>query len=106
MDIKISNKTLIKNSLMLYIMYFAQILFPLITLPYLTRVLSLNAYGVNVYVNTTMSYVSIIIEFGFMLSATKDIVSAKNNKEEMGRIVGDVISAKLLLALVSFVLLI
>jgi len=104
MDIKISNKTLIKNSLMLYIMYFAQILFPLITLPYLTRVLSLNAYGVNVYVNTTMSYVSIIIEFGFMLSATKDIVSAKNNKEEMGHIVGDVILAKLLLALISFFL--
>lgn len=87
-------------------MYFAQILFPLVTLPYLTRVLSVNAYGVNVYVNTTMSYVSIIIEFGFMLSATKDIVAAKNNKEEMGRIVGDVTFAKLLLALISFVLVI
>lgn len=102
MEIKIFNNRLIKNSAMLYIMYFAQILFPLITLPYLTRVLSVNAYGVNVYVNSTMNYVRVILEFGFMLSATKEIVSAKNNKEEMGRIIGSVILAKLLLAILSF----
>lgn len=100
-----SNKILVKNSLMLYIMYFARLLFPLITLPYLTRVLSVEAYGVNVYVNTSMNYINLIIEFGFMLSATKDIVSSRSDKDKMGSIVGSVILAKIFLAFISFIFL-
>ena len=40
----------IKNTIMLYGMSIAKIVFPLLTLPYLTRVLSVESYGVVSYV--------------------------------------------------------
>ena len=54
---------------MLYIMNIAKLVFPLITLPYLTRVLSVDCYGVVSYVKATMVYAQLVVDFGFMLSA-------------------------------------
>lgn len=95
----------VKNTFMLYIMNIAQLVLPLVTLPYLTRVLSISNYGVVNYVKSIMTYMQIIIEFGFLLSATKDIVKAKNNKE-IGRIVGNVTLAKIILSFFSFIVLV
>ena len=36
----------LKNTVMLYIMTFAKMIFPLVTLPYLTRVLTVDGYAV------------------------------------------------------------
>ena len=69
----------IKNTMMLYGMSIAKIVFPLLTLPYLTRVLSVESYGVVSYVKAVMQYMQLVVDFGFMLSGTKDIVNAKND---------------------------
>ena len=66
---------------MLYGMSIAKIVFPLLTLPYLTRVLSVESYGVVSYVKAVMQYMQLVVDFGFMLSGTKDIVNAKNDHE-------------------------
>lgn len=73
------NKVVI-NTIALYGMNFAKILFPLATLPYLTRVLSLDGYGLVVYVKAIMQYFQLFIDFGFILSGTRDIVIAKKNR--------------------------
>lgn len=100
------NKNVVKNASMLYLMNIAKLIFPLITLPYLTRVLSVDCYGVVSYVKTTMLYMQLIVDFGFLLSATKEVVKAGDNKESIGKIVGNTVSAKVLLSLVAFVVLI
>lgn len=87
-------------------MNFAKIALPLITLPYLTRVLSLNNYGTFTYVKTVMTYMQLIIDFGFLFSATKDIVEAGKNKKEIGNITGNVLIAKFILSFFSFLFLI
>ena len=56
------------NIEMLYIMNIAQLVLPLITLPYLTRVLSVDGYGVVSYVKSLIIYITLIIEFGYLLS--------------------------------------
>ncbi|MDD7119367.1 MAG: oligosaccharide flippase family protein [Limosilactobacillus reuteri] len=94
-----------KNIIMLYGLNFTQLILPLLTLPYLTRVLSVSGYGVVSYVKAVMVYITLIIEFGFVLSGTREVVEAKNNIEKIGRIIGKITQGKLILAFLSFVLL-
>ena len=93
----------IKNTVMLYGMSIAKIVFPLLTLPYLTRVLSVESYGVVSYVKAVMQYMQLVVDFGFMLSGTKDIVNAKNDHEKLEKEVGDILLARVLLAAAAFV---
>ena len=105
--LKIANKerVIIKNTSMLLLLNITKIVVPFVTLPYLTRVLSTEVYGVVAYVKAIMSYMQVIIDFGFMLSATKEIVDAKNDKDIIGKIVGTNILAKLLLAGIAGIIL-
>ena len=91
---------------MLMIFNIAKIVFPFITLPYLTRVLTTDTYGVVTYVKTVMTYMQIFVDFGFVLSATKDIVKIKNNKEAVNRVTGDTLAARVILGLVGFLVII
>lgn len=97
MRINKEEKTATRNTFMLYLMNIAKMVFPLLTLPYLTRVMSVPAYGVVTYVKAVMQYMQLLLAFGFALSATKEIVDAKQDQEKLSRILGDVQVAKLLL---------
>lgn len=99
-------KTVAINIFMLYLMNFSQLLLPLLTLPYLTRVLSVDGYGVVSYVKSIMIYVTLIIEFGFLLSGTRSIVLVRENKDEINKVLGTVTVSKLILSLLAFVVLI
>ena len=90
-------KQLAKNTGSLFLFHIAKILFPFIVLPYLTRTMSTEAYGVVAYVKTVMTYMQVIVDFGFTLSATKDIVKAREDRTEMSFVIGDTLLAKLML---------
>ena len=96
----------VKNTFMQYVLYIAQMLFPFITLPYLTRVLNVADYGIYTYSGTCMTYITLIINYGFILSATRDIVNANGDKAAISRIHSRVIMAKSLLTLFSSVVLV
>lgn len=91
------------NVSMLYIMNIAKLVFPLITLPYLTRVLSVDCYGVVAYVKATMVYAQLVVDFGFMLSGVKAITEAREDVNKVGRITGNIILAKGILSFVSLI---
>ncbi len=101
-----NRKTLVQNTTMLYILNITKLFLPLITLPYLTRILSTDCYGSVVFIKSLINYMQIIIEFGFMLSATKDIVNCNGDKEKINRVVSSTLLAKLMLAGCAFVILI
>ncbi|MBP3633356.1 MAG: oligosaccharide flippase family protein [Oscillospiraceae bacterium] len=97
---------IVKNTAMLYIMNIAKLVFPLLTLPYLARVLSTEANAVYTYVkNSVLMYVQLIIDFGFLLSATRAIAQAQGDRDKIGSIVGDVMVGKGLLSLLAFAVL-
>lgn len=98
-------KNVAKNTVMLYIMNIAKLIFPLLTLPYLTRVLTVEAYGVVSYVKAVMTYMQLLVDFGFILSATKDIVKCDNDNKKIGIITGNTIVGKLILSAVAFIVL-
>lgn len=96
-------KNILKNTVMLYGLTAAKIVFPLLTLPYLTRVLSTETYGVVAYVKNVMQYMQIILDFGFMTSGTKAIVEVRNDMTKIGKVSGDILIARLMLSAVSFI---
>ncbi|MEY8677303.1 oligosaccharide flippase family protein [Granulimonas faecalis] len=89
---------LVKNTVYLYLLTAAKIVGPLITLPYLTRVLSVPSYGLVAYVRAYSTYMQLLLDFGFLLSATKAIALASGDCTVIGRIVGNTIAEKGLLA--------
>lgn len=105
MSDKSTSKSIVKNTTMLYIMNIAKIALPLVTLPYLTRVLSKDCYGAVSYVKAVMQYMQIVVDFGFVLSATKDIVEVRDDKDAISKVIGDTLVAKLLLLVGTFLVL-
>lgn len=98
------DRTLLKNTIYLYIVTVIKIVAPLATLPYLTRVLSVDGYGTVSFVKAYCSYVQLLIDFGFLLSATKSIAEAFGDKHSIGRITGDTIVEKGILSVASLIL--
>lgn len=101
-----NNKRIAKNTFMLYLMTIAKIVLPLVLLPYLTRVLTKDAFGIVNYVKALMQYMQLFIDFGFMLSATKDIVNCCGDKEKLNRVIGDTTLARMFLAMIGFIIVI
>lgn len=101
--IGIKTNNMFKNTIMLYLMTVAKIIFPLITLPYLTRILSVDSYGAVSFVKSYMVYIQLVVDFGFSLSSVKDIVEANNDKKSIGIITGQTILAKLILSAISLI---
>ena len=95
---------IVNNTIMLTIFQISKIVFPFITLPYLTRILTTDTYGTVTYVKTVMNYMQIFVDFGFVLSATKDIVKVKGNKEKLQYIIGDTMVARIILGIVGFLI--
>lgn len=99
-------KKLIFNTLYLYILSIIKMIFPLLTLPYLTRILTVETYGVVVYVKAYMSYIQLILDYGFLFSATKNIAIAYNNKnsKQIEYILGNTIIEKIILCFFSLII--
>ena len=93
-DEGLERSKLARNTVAQYGLQIAKYVFPLITIPYLTRVLGAEAFGVRSYVLASMTLAQTFVDFGFNLSATKDIVKARGDKFLVGEIVSDVLFAK------------
>lgn len=99
-----NKKNLLFNTIMLYIMTFSAQLFNLATMPYLSRVLEPITYGKVGIAISYMAYVQIIIDFGFILSATRRVSENRENKNYLSELLSSVTTLKIVLSLiVSFV---
>ncbi len=96
-------KNTAKNTVLLYMLTFAKMIFPLITLPYLTRVLTTDSYGVVTYVKSCMTYLHVLVDFGFLYSAVKDIVNCNGDEKKIGKATSEVLVARVLLAIFSLI---
>lgn len=93
---------LMKNTVMLYILTFSNYFFGIITVPYQTRILSPEVYGIVSFAQAFSVYIQLILDFGFILSATEDIAKNREDKEKQSRILSAVIWCKVILGLICF----
>ena len=98
---KKADRSLLKNTVMLYILTFSTYFFNLIVVPYQTRVLGPVIYGKLGFASAAMSYVQLFLDFGFILSATEEVSRNRDNKQRLCQILTAVTICKLILGLIS-----
>jgi PST family polysaccharide transporter len=95
-----NNRRLFSNAFYLYIYQGLIYLLPLITIPYLVRVLKTDTFGKIAFYGAFMTYFQIILDYGFNLSATRDASLAKNDARKLSNLFFSVFLVKLAMALV------
>ena len=98
------NKTILANFSYLSLLQVFAILFPLLTYPYLLRVIGLELYGVIIFAQSIINYVSLVINFGFNMSGARNVAIYKQDRARLSRIVTSIYWCKFILWLVCLVL--
>lgn len=91
------NITIFSNFTYLSTLQFFRIIIPVLILPYLIKVLGLEMYGVVIFAQTVVFYFMVVINFGFEMSATKQISINRNDKNKLSEIVSSVFTIKAIL---------
>ncbi|EMG4210543.1 flippase [Salmonella enterica] len=94
-----------KNIFYLFIVQGGNYLIPLLTFPYLLRVLGPTSFGLLGFFQATIQYCILLIEYGFNWTATEAIAKNKKSKEKVTIIFWGVFWAKVFLASTSILLL-
>lgn len=82
----------------------SNILIPLITFPYLTRVLGAEAFGKVVFAQLVMTYFSLVVDYGFSWSATGQVAAHRADRIATSRIFASTWATQWLLLLLVTVI--
>src|SRR5665213_964913 len=82
-----------QNALALYSVGFAEYILPMITIPYLARVLQPAAWGTVVYAQNFAGWMILVLQYGFGFSATRDIARRRDEPGHHAEVVSGVAGA-------------
>ena len=94
----------IQNALSLLAVQIARYILPLVTIPYLARILGPQAWGLIVFTQASAQWFEMVCDYGFNLSATREIARHRDNQNQVTEIVASVIGASGLLLFGSVLL--
>ena len=98
-------KVIVANFSYLFLLQIAGYLFPLLTMPYLARVIGADGFGRIAVAYALIIWIQTITDWGFNYTATRDVAKNRNDKDKVSHILSNVIWAKFILLLFSFILL-
>lgn len=97
---------LVRNTAALFVVQISAYAAPLLVLPYLSRILSVDHFGLIAYATSFNWYFLTLVEYGFNLTATRRVAIAGDDTDKISRIFGSVMTAKALLTCVGFLLMV
>lgn len=81
------------------------ILFPVITFPYVSRVLQPENIGKINFGSSIVSYISLLATLGVTTYAIRECSKVKNDKEELGKLSGEILSINLFTTFIAYIVL-
>jgi polysaccharide transporter, PST family len=100
-----NHKELLTNIFSLGTIQLVNYVLPLLTVPYLVRILKPDYFGLIAFSTATISYFIMLTDYGFNLSATRQISIHRNDLKKLNEIFNSTIFIQAGLLLVSFALL-
>lgn len=95
-------KVLAGNFSYLMLMQFASYLFPLLTIPYLARVIGVDGFGKIAFAAAVIVWFKTITDWGFNYTATRDVAQNRECIERVSEIFSNVFWSRVFLMVVSF----
>ena len=101
---------MLKNKLVSNFLHLASLegltfIIPLVTAPYLFRVLGAEKFGLVSFSLVVMAFLRIIVDYGFQLTATREIALNRENIDKLSTIFSQVIITKSLLLFLALLIL-
>lgn len=96
---------LLENFVSLSALQLVGMLLPLITLPYLLRVLGFSNYGIVILAASLVAYFQSLTDYSFKITATRDVAVFRNSPEKLNIIYSKVLMVKGIFLFFSFLIL-
>lgn len=100
-----SQQSLKKNTIFNALKTVSAILFPLITFPYISRVLLPENVGKINFGSSIVSYFSLLATLGIQVYAIRECASARENKEELSNTASQIFSINIITTIISYIIL-
>lgn len=98
------HEKLIKNIFSLSVLQFLNMAIPLVTLPYLMRVVGMSGYGSYSIAYSLIQYILLISAYGFGFSTTRTISINRENREKVSEVFCSTMAARGIIAVFSTIL--
>lgn len=98
------NKVIMENFSYITLMQVFLLAAPLLTYPYLTRVLGMETYGLVITASILAGYATIIVRFGFDAISARHVSLNREDKDKLSEIMSSIISIRFVLWIISFLI--
>src|SRR5260221_3611997 len=101
-----NRKRLFSNFAALGIIQGTNFLLPILVIPYVIKRVGADGFGVIAIAQVVMMFFATVADYGFNLTATRDVSLRKDNRNAVSKIFFSVLITRLLICLALFLLLV
>lgn len=93
-----------RNLALNFLLSAGQILFPLITIPYITRVLDPEGVGKVAFMDSLSYFFTVIAEFGIVTYGIREVARVQDDDQERARVVSELLAIQFIASSIALVL--
>lgn len=97
---QILKSKIVRNSIWLVLLQIVNTIVPMITIPFVTRKLGINTYGIFSVCLNWILYLQVLVEFGFGLTGARK-AAIIDNELDLNKLFNNIISSRIILFIIS-----